>query len=68
MEGLTIIPPEGYEVDKEKSIPFERIEFKEIPKKESIKTWKEIMKSKNIDEKESNPRAIQSMISGAKGE
>jgi DNA helicase-2/ATP-dependent DNA helicase PcrA len=33
-----------------------------------LKVVKDIMKAKNIDEKESNPRAIQSMISGAKGE
>ncbi len=32
-----------------------------------IRTVKEIMKRQNIDEKEFNPRSIQSMISGAKG-
>ncbi|MBP9779045.1 UvrD-helicase domain-containing protein [Candidatus Gracilibacteria bacterium] len=33
-----------------------------------LKVVKDIMKQKNIDEKECNPRAIHSMISGAKGE
>lgn len=33
-----------------------------------LRTIKEIMKSQNIDEKEFNPRSIQGMISGAKGE
>lgn len=32
-----------------------------------IRLTKEIMKRQNIDEKEFNPRAIHSMISGAKG-
>jgi DNA helicase-2/ATP-dependent DNA helicase PcrA len=33
-----------------------------------LKVVKDIMKQKNIDEKECNPRGIHSMISGAKGE
>lgn len=33
-----------------------------------LRLVKEIMKGKNIDEKEFNPRAIQGMISSAKGE
>lgn len=33
-----------------------------------LKVVKDIMKTKNIDEKEFNPRAIHSMISGAKGQ
>lgn len=43
MKDLVITPPDGYEIDKEKS-SFEHIFFKELPKRG--KTWEEIMKDK----------------------
>lgn len=42
---LPITPPEGYEIDKEKSTPFEHIVFKEIERK-LPQSWEEIGKVK----------------------
>jgi len=45
MKDLIITPPDGYEIDQEKST-FDHIVFKEVVKEKIVKTWEEIMQLK----------------------
>lgn len=66
MKDLKITPPDGYEIDKEKST-FEHIVFKELPKRG--KTWEEIMSNMHKDcysiNLDGNPRSVFKNISNS---